>query len=623
MDQRKSDSASDMPAFPAPAPVGPGAPRGDGERPGRRWKLTDFVDVVALQRLQDGFAALCRAAVSMRDAEGKLITQPSSPNRFCTLLRSSPRAEELCRRSNFESAAQTAQAGRPAQYVCHAGLTQYAATIELEGQVLGTIVLGDRPRRALCQADVDDLAAAIGLDAATLREAAAEIRPWSDEEMEAAISFLQLLANAITALCYQAAVLRERVGELTMLEETSRMLAGSFDLDTVLQTVVRTMVEVMKVKACSLRLLDEAGKELIIKATWGLTPAYLKKGPVLVGENVHDRAALAGEVVRIADMAKDPRVRYPHEAENEGLVSSLGIGLFAGGRALGTLHIYTGQPHEFDEAEVRLFRTVAAQAASAIQNSKLLQEYVAKLQLEHELDLASEVQRRMLPKQPPQVPGLDIHALVQFSRQVGGDFYDFIIMPQGRTGIVIADTVGKSIPAALMAASVRSSLKAQAGSIYRISEVVERVNVMLCEDTLPSEFVTLFYGVIDARTKRMAYCNAGHDPPLLLRGGEALKLTAGGALLGVMPDASFEQESLQLQVGDVLLLYTDGIIDAASYNGQRYGRERLVESLKRHAVEKYTAEELAEQLVWDVRRFGGLNVRTDDLTLMVIRVNHI
>jgi sigma-B regulation protein RsbU (phosphoserine phosphatase) len=146
---------------------------------------------------------------------------------------------------------------------------------------------------------------------------------------------------------------------------------------------------------------------------------------------------------------------------------------------------------------------------------------------------------------------------------------------------------------------------------------------MLCQDTLPSEFVTLFYGVIDSRTKRMAYCNAGHDPPMLLRDGQLQFLDVGGPLLGVMPEATFAQASIQLRPGDVLLMYTDGMIDAMDYNLERYGRARLMESLKRHGGEKYTAEELAEQLLWDVRRFAGFHARTDDLTLMVIRVTAI
>lgn len=586
-----------------------------------RWKLTDFVDLETLQKLQDGFAELCRAAVSIRDGQGRRITRASRPNRFCVLVSSDPEADDHCRISNARAGAEAARNGHPAKYVCHVGLTQYAATIELEGEVLATVVLGDRPEKPFQREQIDALARDMRLDPDELWRAVKEIQPWSDSEMRAAIEFLQLLANSIAALCYRSAILQERVEELSVIDETSRLLAGSFDLDNVLDNIVHTMVELMNVKACSLRLLDEAGKELVIKAAHGLSADYLRKGPVLVGENANDRAILAGEVVRIRDMASDPSVRYRGEAAREGLKSSLGVGLFAGGHPLGILHIYTGVEHDFTNEEIRLFRSVAAQAAAAIANSRLLEEYVAKQQIEHELHLASEVQRRMLPKSAPKVPGIDLHAIAQSSQQVGGDFYDYIPMGDGRTGIAIADTVGKSVPAAIMTASVRSALKAQAQHVFRISDVVARVNHMLCEDTLPSEFVTLFYGVIDSESHRMAYCNAGHDPPMLLRDDRVHQITTGGPLLGVMPEAKFEQDSLQLLPGDDLLLYTDGVIDALSYEGKRFGRERLIESLRTHGAEEcYSAEDLALQILWDVRRFAGFRKRSDDLTIMVIRV---
>jgi len=598
--------------------------RGDAPAEGSpcsRWRLVELVDVQTLQKLQDGFAELCGAAVSIRDAEGTRITQPSQPNRFCTVIAKQPEVENRCRLSNQESARRAARTGQPAKYVCHAGLTQYAATIELEGSILGTIILGDRPEKPFCRKEINLLAHDLNVDADRLWEMAGEIPLWSDQQMKAAIGFLQLTANTITSICYQQAVLSQRIEELKVIEETTRMLASGLDLDTVLSNIVKTMAEIMKVKACSIRLLDSAGKELVIKAAYNLSRDYLKKGPVLVEESIWDQAILAGQVIRIRNMATDPKVRYPAEAQREGLVSSLGVGLVASGDAIGTLHIYTGQEHDFTDDEVRLFRSVAAQAAMVIERSRLLGERVDKMQMEHELQLAANVQKRMLPKESPNIPGLDIHAVNIPSRQVGGDFYDYIVMPEGRTGIVIADTVGKSIPAAILTASVRSALRAQAQNIFKIGQVVGRVNLMLCADSRPGEFVTLFYGVIDSVTHRMAYCNAGHDPPLLLRDGQIRRLTTGGPLLGVMDTAHFTRQSIQLQTGDTLLLYTDGLIDAMNYDDDHYGRQRLTESLLTHAAEPYNAEDLAAQLLWDMRRFAGFRARTDDLTLIVIRVN--
>ena len=143
--------------WPGPARGTSSRLRGDAPAEGSpcsRWRLVELVDVETLQKLQDGFAELCGAAVSIRDAEGTRITQPSQPNRFCTVITEHPEVEQRCRQSNQESARRAARTGQPAKYVCHAGLTQYAATIELEGSILGTIVLGDRPEKPFCRREI-------------------------------------------------------------------------------------------------------------------------------------------------------------------------------------------------------------------------------------------------------------------------------------------------------------------------------------------------------------------------------------------------------------------------------------------------------------------------------------
>ncbi len=133
--------------------------------------------------------------------------------------------------------------------------------------------------------------------------------------------------------------------------------------------------------------------------------------------------------------------------------------------------------------------------------------------------MAADVQHRMIPAVPPKVPGLDLAAVYVPCFQLGGDFYDFIPFPNDNVGLVVADVAGKGVPASLIMASVRASLRAQIDNIYYLYEVVRRVNLMLCRDTTSSEFVTLFYGVLDARTKLFTYCNAGHPSALVLRGG--------------------------------------------------------------------------------------------------------
>ena len=204
------------------------------------------------------------------------------------------------------------------------------------------------------------------------------------------------------------------------------------------------------------------------------------------------------------------------------------------------------------------------------------------------------------------------------SLDVGGDFYDFLSLPKGNIGLAIADVVGKGLPGALMMASVRSALRAHARGIFNIDEIISQVNRHLCRDTLMSEFATLFYGVFSPHGSRFTYCNAGHNPPLLLRNNQFTSLDTGGMVIGVIPDNIFERAVLELQTGDIIVFYTDGVTEALDYNDNLYTLDRLKQSILRY--QKEPAATLARQLLWDVRRFAGLSKQTDDITIVIAKV---
>jgi len=583
-------------------------------------RLVDLIDVATLQEIQDAFADLTGMAASIRDEQGRLVTRPSGSSRFCELIGGPLHDNEACRLSNYAAASAAAAEGRtePVRYVCHADLTQYAAAVRLQGRVLGTVVLGDVPETPITREQVHDLAERYGLDEAELAEAAAQLAPLPEERMQSAVRFLQLLAGTLTRLCWQQAVLGERVEELTLLAETSRLLSSTLEPDAVLDNIVRTMAEVMNVKACSLRLLNPDGDELVLKATYGLSPSYLEKGPVLVAENPNDQAALAGEMVTIPDMREHPLVRYGEAARREGLVSSLSMGLAAKGKPLGTLHIYTAEPHTFTEEEIRLFRSVANQAALTVHNAQLVDEVARSRQQQRELALAARVQNRLLPARAPTLPGYDCWGVTSPSQAVGGDFHDWIDLPGGNWGVAIGDVAGKGVPAAILMASVRAALRAQAEHVYALPHLMRRVNQGLVADTEPSEFATLFYGVLDSGAKRFTYSSAGHEPALLVRDGQVRTLGTGGPLLGVSDGVDYEQEVVDLAPGDMLVAFSDGACDATNYEGERFGRERLLDAIRRHA--RYGAQRAVEEIRWDIRRFTGLAPQADDLTLVVVKV---
>jgi serine phosphatase RsbU (regulator of sigma subunit) len=287
-------------------------------------------------------------------------------------------------------------------------------------------------------------------------------------------------------------------------------------------------------------------------------------------------------------------------------------------RPIGVIRVYTAQVHEFSEFETKLLQSIASQAAVAIENARLQEEALEKDRLERQVQIAAEVQRRMMPVKAPKFPGLDISALYVPCFELGGDFYDFIPLGDHSVGITVADVVGKGLPASLLMASVRAAMRAQADNVYDLDEIVSRVNKSMSMDMRSNEFITLWYGVLDYKHRQLTYSSAGHEPAILVREGKMRELGTGGMVIGVDPEQRYDKEVVQLQKGDVLWIYTDGVPDAMNYAGDKFGKTRMRESLMKYIGE--SAEQICRQMLWETRRFVGLNRRTDDTTIVVIKV---
>ena len=432
---------------------------------------------------------------------------------------------------------------------------------------------------------------------------------------------LRLMAGVLGRLCKGEDRLRARAGELAALFALTAEFSGQRDLDSLLDLVARAVVSTLWAKACSIRLLNEDRTELVIKAAVNFSPEYLNKGPILLSESLIDQEVLAtGAPVYVADERTDPRVLYPKEARREGIVSALCAPLTYKGRHEGVIRVYTDAPHEFDWFEASLLESIAAQAAAAIVNARLHEQTAAARNLKRHLRTAAVVQRRMTPAEPPDIPGFDFVAVYVPCFELGGDFYDFIHLPADNLGVAVCDVVGKGVRASLLMASVRASLRAHAANIYAMATILDRVNRDLCASSQESDFATLFYGVIDARSRRFTYANAGHPPPLLFRDGQCRRLHAGGPIIGINPDLHWPQEHFTLQSGDVILAYTDGLSDALNFEDEVFSSARIEQAAAAAIRQPQNANGIAQHVLWEMRRFAGLQTRLDDLTLVVIAV---
>ena len=264
----------------------------------------------------------------------------------------------------------------------------------------------------------------------------------------------------------------------------------------------------------------------------------------------------------------------------------------------------------FDNDHKQMLRLMAEIAAEVAQRERL----------NREIEIAREVQERLFPQDGPQIPGFDYAGCCRPASGVGGDYYDFLALPDGRLGIAIGDVSGKGIPAALLMASLRASLRGQTiQSCPDLSVVMSNVNKLVYESSSSNRYATFFYAQYDPETRTMTYVNGGHNPPLVFRkSGQVLRLETGGPVVGLLPILSYQEANVSLEDGDMLVAFTDGISEAMNPRNEEWGEDRLIESAWR--IYGSTAQQAMNELLASADRFASGATQHDDMTLIVARV---
>lgn len=447
---------------------------------------------------------------------------------------------------------------------------------------------------------------------------------------------LTLLAATATELCGQQLDLRHRVKEVQALYRLSSLLVRATKFEAVLDIALESALDVLELDAGSIVIFEqEEGPttqtevDLVLKASRNLSHEWLHDPLPLSKDRLFDKLALEGEVVASHDLQADDRILIPDRVAREGLRAAVHAGLVFQDRAIGVIRLYARRPRDFTDAEKRLLKSIAHQAAIAVEQARLLKMQERDARIQRQVQLAADVQQRMLPRKLPVIPRLDVAARYLPSFELGGDFYDFFELGDN-LGVAIGDVVGKGIAAALLMAGVRSSLRAHVQDIYHIDDVLSRVNAALSRDTLDNEFATLWYGVVDTHRLRLTYCSGGHEPPMVFRvplhraptQADIDDLSIGGMAVGVDPSQRYQRGTYDLQIRDVFLAYTDGVTDMLDFQGRKFGKARL-RQVVRELLSKEPeapAARIIEHLFWELRQFGGILERPDDQTVVVVRV---
>ncbi len=440
---------------------------------------------------------------------------------------------------------------------------------------------------------------------------------------------IERIASIISDLCTRERQLRARHDELALLIRVASLFVTAQKLETILEIALVAADRVLGADAAIVHLCHADGNQLRPIAHVGLSTEFVEQFNANEAPRAKDPAVSEGLAVVVPELKSVGSPRFADVFQREGLSSMLVCGLVHRGRILGVVRLFRRSDRPYARTQQALLQTLAEQIAGALAAAEYVEHEREADHMRRQLQLASDVQRRMLPADRFAFAGLDVAARYVSALSVSGDFYDFIELGS-HVGVVVGDVVGKGVPAAMLMASVRSLFRAHALDLEPgetlVDEVVRRVNITLTRDTLPGEFATAFFAVIDPQSRTLTYCSAGHDPPLLYRtkspdAGPEL-LDHGGALLGIDETHVFERTQLDLAPGDTIVAYSDGVPDAMNFEYQKFGRMRLIESVRDQLASdpNSTAKTIVDRVVWDVRRFVGLNTKNDDLTVMVLRM---
>jgi phosphoserine phosphatase RsbU/P len=303
----------------------------------------------------------------------------------------------------------------------------------------------------------------------------------------------------------------------------------------------------------------------------------------------------------------------------QGIRSVLAVPLGVGEKIFGM--IYADSPlaeARFSQDHLTVLTTLASVAAIRVENARLVEEQLDRERLERELNLAREIQQRFQPTSPPLVPGFELQGISFPCYEIGGDYYDFIQREDGRLVIALGDVSGKGTSAALLMSSLHAAIHAQVATNQSLAEMISAVNRYLADTIPPNRFVTLFCAELDPDTGTLSFINAGHNPPLIVHAaGTMEQLGAGGMPLGIMPDAPYRAGKTQLQPGDALVIYSDGVTEAQNQQGEEFGPVRLYDVVARNL--DATASGIRDKIEAALTKFAQGTPSVDDITLVIVK----
>ncbi len=412
--------------------------------------------------------------------------------------------------------------------------------------------------------------------------------------------------------------LRAAVEELSILNDIATAISSTQSLEKIVDLIVHKCVKHLRVEQGAVMLLNEQDMNkpfhtMIRKQDSVINSLPYRLDAQLTGWMLKNKSPLL-----VNDLETDSRFKLSPD-DKITIRSLLGVPLMLKGRMTGIINVFNKHDNSgFTSNDQRLLSIIAAQSAQIIENARLYLEEQALQHIQEEMRVAKNIQENLLPKETPFSDDYQFAGKSVPAKEVGGDYYDFISLKDGRIAFCLGDISGKGIPASLLMANLQASLRGQAFVGSECKDSVSFANTILYHNTDSTRYATLFYSILNKDQHRLTYCNAGHNSPYLFSPGkEPLRLSKGGIIVGMIPDYAYEEDSVNFTNDDVFILYSDGVTEAMNFSDEEYGEERLENAVKKNL--HLSADEMIKEIFKDVETFTKGAPQSDDITMVIIK----
>jgi len=442
--------------------------------------------------------------------------------------------------------------------------------------------------------------------------------PYTDFFNDSHVSLLELLASRMAMALENARLYRRSLRQartLQLLNEISREMSSVLVLNELLRKIGTLTKRLIDYQRFSILMADEQARTFNAVISLKLDEDQTERGMVRFGQGIVGAAADLRQTVVVQDVSKDPR----YVLVNPETRSEMATPLIYRGRVIGVVDLESPQVNYFSEEHVRILSTLAPQIAIAIENARLYERVArSEARLERDLQSAQEIQMHLMPGTSPTIPGLEVAVSFYPARELGGDLYDFLTYGKERHVLAVGDVSGKGAPAALYGAMASGILRSLAPQKLSPPRLLKRLSLILLERKIEGHFITLTYAIWEPRAKTLRLANAGMPLPLLVRNGQSRAIRAEGIPLGLLEHAQYQDVLVRLETGDLVAMFSDGIVEATNSKHEEFGSRRLENVLRRNSHR--APQEIIVRLFDELREFEQGRPPRDDQTIVLIRV---